>query len=424
VSEGLKTKESGFFFVLVLVGAAVLMCPSTQRFFFDLGERWAYVMALSFALSFCLTPAFRFLALHWNVVDSPDPRKVHQKATPLLGGAAVFCGFIVAILINDGIFSQKLIAILVGSGLLFLVGALDDFREIPASAKLLFQILATALVMGSGVVLRVLPNSLGPVADVSNMVLTVVWIVGITNAMNFFDGMDGLATGLGAIMAFFLGVAAFQTHQPFLGWIAVGVMGSCLGFLPYNFRAKKSASIFLGDGGSTFIGFILACLAVYGSWSDTSPVVALVSPLLIFWILIFDMAHITVDRIAAGKVLNFRQWLEYVGKDHMHHRLAEVLGGPRRTVLFIYLVSIALGISAVVLRNAGPLEAILLLLQASLIVTVVTVLERRGRRLNGTLETSHHNVIPWARHRERNLSPSAASESHVPLSTTRPASNR
>ena len=93
-------------------------------------------------------------------------------------------------------------------------------------------------------------------------------------------------------------------------------MGSCIGFLPYNFKAKGNATIFLGDAGSTVIGFILACVAVHGDWAESNTVVALISPILIFWILIFDMVHITFDRIINGKVLSFRQWIEYVGKDH------------------------------------------------------------------------------------------------------------
>jgi UDP-GlcNAc:undecaprenyl-phosphate GlcNAc-1-phosphate transferase len=233
--------------------------------------------------------------------------------------------------------------------------------------------------MSCGIVLQVIPESMGVFSLAGNILLTVLWIIGITNAMNFFDGMDGLAAGLSAIISFFLGVVAFQTGQPFLGWVAVAMMGSCLGFLPYNFRIKKSASIFLGDAGSTVIGFVLACVAVYGDWSEASPVVALASPLLIFWILIFDMVHITVDRILTGKVTNFRQWIDYVGRDHLHHRLAAVLGSQRKSVLFIFLMSLCLGTSAVVLRNARPVDAILLIIQAIILVGLITILERRGR---------------------------------------------
>ncbi|MCK7503758.1 MAG: undecaprenyl/decaprenyl-phosphate alpha-N-acetylglucosaminyl 1-phosphate transferase [Desulfobacterales bacterium] len=138
-----------------------------------------------------------------------------------------------------------------------------------------------------------LPADWGIWGLIGNLLLTGLWIIGITNAMNFFDGMDGLAAGLGAIIAFFLGVVAFQTDQPFFGWISLAVLGGCLGFLPYNFRPSGSAVIFLGDAGSTVIGFVLACIAVYGDWAEGQPVVSLVSPVLIFWLLIFDMAHIT-----------------------------------------------------------------------------------------------------------------------------------
>jgi UDP-GlcNAc:undecaprenyl-phosphate GlcNAc-1-phosphate transferase len=165
------------------------------------------------------------------------------------------------------------------------------------------------------------------------------------------------------------------------------MLGGCLGFLPFNFRPKKNAAIFLGDAGSVVIGFILACVAVYGDWAQGNPVVALVSPVLIFWILIFDMVHITIDRILTGKVTNFRQWIEYVGKDHLHHRLANVLGGKKQSVLFIYLLGLCLGTSAVVLRNARPTDAILLIIQAFIMVGLVTVLERRGRLANGSLKS-------------------------------------
>jgi UDP-GlcNAc:undecaprenyl-phosphate GlcNAc-1-phosphate transferase len=340
-------------------------------------------MLLSFSLSYCLNPLFAYLARRFNILDRPDSRKLNHEATPLLGGAAVFMGFLVALTIN-GIFSLELGAIMIASIILFGIGILDDFKEIAAGIKLMVQLVCTLVVIGSGIILRVIPNELGIIALVGNALLTLVWIIGITNAMNFFDGMDGLAAGLGASISFFLCVVAFQTDQPFLGWIAVAMMGGCLGFLPFNFRLKGNARIFLGDAGSTVIGFILACVAVYGDWAESDPVVALVSPILIFWVVIFDMIHITIDRILTGKVLNFRQWLEYVGKDHLHHRLAYALGGKKKSVLFIYFLSFCLGTSAIVLRNARSIDAVLLIIQASIMVILITILERRGRFANGT----------------------------------------
>jgi UDP-GlcNAc:undecaprenyl-phosphate GlcNAc-1-phosphate transferase len=375
-----------FLYISSAVLAGTLFMPQVRGFFSDIGLRWAHILCLSFALSFCLNPAFAWIARKLNILDMPDERKLHKEATPLLGGAAVFIGFSLAILTN-GIFSKPVLVILIASLILFAVGILDDFREISAGIKLLAQLVCTLLVMSFGIVLRVLPLDMGIIATIGNSFLTVFWIIGITNAMNFFDGMDGLAAGLGALISFFLGVVAFQTAQPFLGWIAVAMLGGCLGFLPFNLRPKKNAAIFLGDAGSIVIGFILACVAVYGDWSESSPVVALVSPVLIFWVLIFDMVHITVDRVLTGKVSNFKEWIEYVGKDHLHHRLANILGGKKQSVLFIYLLGLCLGTSAVVLRNARPADAVLLIIQACIMMVLVTVLERRGRLANGSLKS-------------------------------------
>ena len=382
-----RTLKINFFLYLGAVFlAGLLFAPQVRGYFLLVGLRWAHILCLSFALSFCLNPVFAGIARKLNILDIPDARKLHTEATPLLGGAAVFIGFGVALLMN-GIFSTQVLIILLTSLILFGIGIIDDFKEISAGLKLAAQMLCTLLVMSCGIVLRVLPVDLGILATIGNVLLTVFWIIGITNAMNFFDGMDGLAAGLGALISFFLCVVAFQTGQPFLGWIAVAMLGACLGFLPFNFRPQKNAAIFLGDAGSVVIGFILACLAVYGDWAQSDPVVALVSPVLIFWILIFDMVHITIDRIVTGKVKNFKQWIDYVGKDHLHHRLANVLGGRKQSVLFIYLLGLCLGTSAVVLRNARPADALLLIIQACIMVVLITVLERRGRLANGTLKS-------------------------------------
>jgi len=368
-------------FTPMLLIIVVLLLPFSRRTFVETGWRWVYILSVSLSFSFCLTPLFRWIAYRFNILDNPDRRKVHTTATPLLGGAAIYIAFILAILVN-GIYSLKLEAILLSSFILFVIGVLDDARDIPAWIKLLAQILCTLYVIHSGIILRVVPNYLGHFSVVSNTFLTLLWIVGVTNAMNFFDGMDGMASGLGVLISFFLGIVAFQTHQPFIGWISVAMMGSCLGFLPYNLLKKGRATIFLGDAGSTVMGFVLACVAVYGDWAEGSAIRALVSPMLIFWVLIFDMVHITVDRILTGKVASFRQWIDYVGKDHLHHRIANILGGQKKSVFFIYAMSICLGTSAIVLRNARSVDALLLLLQAFIIVILITILERRGRTLS------------------------------------------
>jgi UDP-GlcNAc:undecaprenyl-phosphate GlcNAc-1-phosphate transferase len=294
----------------------------------------------------------------------------------LLGGLAIYTGFGVSILANS-ILDAQVIAIMLGATLLVAVSMADDARGVPAAVKLLAHLAAAAIVIASGVVLTLFPGS--GLGGAANVALTVLWLLGITSAMNFFDGMDGLATGLAIITALFLGVVAVQTFQPFLGWFAASIVGSCLGFLPFNLRPRRPAAIFLGDTGSTFLGFLLAALAVKGEWAENS-LLDVAAPVLIFWVFIFDMTHITIARIASGRVRSFRQWIEYVGKDHLHHRLASLVGSQRLAVILIFLLATCMGLSAVTLRYARPFETGLLLLQAAIFVVIVSILERAGNR--------------------------------------------
>ncbi|GKS63103.1 undecaprenyl-phosphate alpha-N-acetylglucosaminyl 1-phosphate transferase [Nitrospira sp.] len=359
------------------LGAIALAIPPVRELFQLEGLRWLYIFLFAFLGTGALTPLMVWIGHRWNLVDIPADRKIHVVPTPRLGGIALYAGFIGSLLLNS-IVPDWMVAVLVAGSLLLIIGVLDDIRELPAWAKLLGQLLAAGIVTASGKVLTLFPP--GPLGEMANVLLTILWIVGITNAFNFFDGMDGLATGLAILLAGFMGVIAFETKQPALGWLAIAMIGAGLGFLPYNFRGTKPAVIFLGDGGSTFIGFTLACLAVRGNWADSDPIVSFSNPLLIFGVLIYDMIHITVERILTGKVRSLKEWLDYVGKDHLHHRLERALGSRQASVAMIFLFTICLGLSALVLRHAGTTEAILLLIQAGLIAAMLTVLEISGRR--------------------------------------------
>ena len=353
----------------------VLFLPGTRNFFVSAGYRWLYILLLSSSLSFIMTPLIRYIAEKRQILDYPDDRKIHHKNTPLLGGAAVYIAIIGSICSNS-IYTMPLIAILIGGSLIFLISVIDDIGEVSAGLKLIIQILATSIIVGSGIVLDLFPDT--PLGLVGNIFLTFLWVVGITNSFNFFDGMDGLAAGLGIITSFFIGIIALQTDQPFLGWTAIAIMGSCMGFLPYNFRSNRPASIFLGDAGSNFLGFVLASLAILSEWADNNTIVSLATPLLIFWIFIFDMTYITIARITSRRVRNFREWIDYVGKDHLHHRLETLLASKRQSVFFIFFLCASMGLSAIVLRNARTADAVLLILQAAIIVSLVTILEVRA----------------------------------------------
>lgn len=359
-----------------LVGLLILVLPWVRGFFINEGLRWLYILLFSFASAFTLTPVMVRVAHRLGLVDQPTERKIHRDPTPHVGGLAVYLGFVGSVLINS-ILADWMLAILFAGSLLLLVGVVDDVLELPAWFKLLAQVVGAGLVISTGKVLTLFP--VGPLGGLVNILFTLIWIVGITNAFNFFDGMDGLATGLAILIAFFLGMVAFQMNQPGVGWLAVAIIGAGLGFVPYNFRMNRHALIFLGDGGSTFLGFTLACLAVKGNWADNNPIVSFSNPLLIFGVLIYDMIHITVERVVTGKVRTIKGWIDYVGKDHLHHRLERALGSRRATVAVIFTLTICLGLAAIVLRKANTAEALMLLLQAALIVIIISFLEYRGR---------------------------------------------
>jgi UDP-GlcNAc:undecaprenyl-phosphate GlcNAc-1-phosphate transferase len=365
----------------LLAAAAALLLPPVRSLFFAAGARWAYVLALSFTIAALAAPLLRAVAWRVGALDRPDGdagRKIHDRPTALFGGLAVWVGVVGALLAN-GVWPQGLAPVLATATLLMAFSAADDLRPIGSSLKLTVFLVCSVLAVAAGA--RATTFDQSPLGTVLNLVLSVVWIIGIFNSLNFLDGMDGLATGLSVIIAGFLGVVAFETAQPALGWAAAAIAGACLGFIPYNFRPGKRATMFLGDAGSNFLGFMLASLALLGYWADADPLVAISSPILIFSVLIYDMTYITLDRIASGKVRSFYEWIDYVGQDHLHHRVAAVLGGRAKAVVFILMMSATLGIAALGLRNAAAGAAALLLLQAFLVLSLITMLERRGKGL-------------------------------------------
>ncbi len=365
------------FWFLSLFVLVVLLIPPIRGIFFATGLRWLYILLFSLSTSALLTPVMIHTATKYGIVDHPGGRKIHTHPTPLWGGVAIIVSFIAALLANM-ILEAEVTAIIVGGVIVAGVGVIDDWKNLRASYKLAVQVIVVLLLVWSGIVLDLFPihTTWGYIL---NVVLSIIWIVGLTNSMNFIDGMDGLATGISAVISLFLAIAAYQTSQPFMGWIALAMLGSTLGFLPYNFGLKRRALIFLGDSGSTFLGFVLSALAIKAAWADNNPIVSFATPILIFWVLIYDMAYISIERIITGKVKNFRQWIDYVGTDHIHHRIYAILKSRRQTVLLIILLSATLGIGALVLRNATTTDGIMTIVQALLVTIIISILEYYGR---------------------------------------------
>ncbi len=347
--------------------------------------RWLFLLLFSFFLSFSLTPLMKHIARWLKVLDYPDSRKIHARPIPLLGGMAIFLSYVGTVFLNFS-FSLSLKGIVIGGTIILLIGLVDDVRGLSAAWKLVGQTAAAATLIGFGVRLSFLPNTWW--GDGGEVVLTIIWVVGITNAVNFFDGMDGLAAGTTAICSLAFFIVAQITGQPYLGFLTIAMAGSCLGFLIFNF---KPASVFLGDAGSTFLGFTMAGIAVMGGWAEGNPKVALSLPILILSVFIFDVVYITVSRIYRGRVRNFKEWIEYTGKDHLHHRLKGLGLSEVQAVLFIYLIAACLGISAINLKADADLRIFFELIQGVFVLAIIVILMRAGRRsaLNSRKKETH-----------------------------------
>jgi len=337
--------------------------------------RWLFLLLFSFLLAFLLTLVVRRSALKMKILDHPDERKIHKQPIPLLGGLAIFISYVITIFLNFS-FSIELKGIIIGGTIILLIGLIDDIKHLPAKWKLVGQVVASSTLILFGVKLSFLPNVWWGYGG--EVLLTIIWIVGITNAVNFFDGMDGLAAGLIAIGSLSFFIVAQITGQPYLAYLTIALAGSCLGFLKFNF---KPASIFLGDTGSTFLGFTLAGIAIMGGWAERNPKVALSLPLLVLSIFIFDMVYITIARILRGAVRTIKEWIEYTGKDHLHHRLLTLGFNELQTVLLIYLIAACLGISGINLRASEDLRIYLEFIQAFFIFIIIVILMLAGRKL-------------------------------------------
>jgi UDP-GlcNAc:undecaprenyl-phosphate GlcNAc-1-phosphate transferase len=340
------------------------------------GLRWLYILVLSFLLSSLITPLSIYLAYKIGILDIPDKRKMHAVPIPRLGGFGVFMAVVLTIGRNFQ-FSQELTGLMVAGSLIYGVGVLDDTLGLSARFRLAAQLAAALIVVAFGIRITFIPHIPGEIFW--EALITVIWMVGITNAINFLDGIDGLASGMGALCALLFLSIAWPSRQGHVSFFTVALAGGCLGFLPYNWRPAR---IFLGDAGSTFIGFTLAGLAIMGSWgADHNPLVALTTPLLVLSIPIFDMIYTTVSRIKNGKVNNVKQWLEYVGKDHFHHRLMNLGMTEKQTVAFILVLNLCLGLASVTIRHTDTsLGAGLLMFQAFLIFIMITSLMLLGRQ--------------------------------------------
>ena len=318
------------------------------------------LIALLFAglISFTTTPLVRYLAYKWGAVDVPkDNRRMHKTPIPRMGGLAIYIASAAAFLIFGNI-SKTILGIIIGGLVIVISGILDDIYTLPPWIKLIAQIIAAIIAIWSGVLIEWI-NFFGTYIHFGIWAypITFVWIIGLTNAVNLIDGLDGLACGVSAISSLALLLVTIMYADPISATLTAIIAGSCLGFLPFN---SNPAKIFMGDTGALFLGFALAVISVQGVFK-LHAVVSFIIPFLIFGIPIFDIVFSGIRRILKGQA----PWK--ADRGHLHHRLIDMGLNQKQSVRILYAVSGILGISAVLFTKEKILHASIIIVLALVI---------------------------------------------------------
>ncbi len=340
---------------------------------------------VSFAVSFLIAPLSIRIANKFGIIDKPkDSRRVHKKPIPRFGGMAIFLGSMIAMTIPAGM-NSKIKIVMIGGALMYLLGIIDDIKDIKPVTKFTGQWLIASLIFALGIRIRFIGNYFGAsVTDAhANVILsvgvsyliTVFWIVGITNAVNLMDGLDGLAAGSVAIMSISLAYVAY-IHGVRLGSMPVcialvAVAGGCIGFLPYNFSPAKT---FMGDGGALYLGYMIAVLSVVSPLKQATVVGALI-PMLTLAVPIFDTVLAMLRRALK------HESIMHADKGHLHHHLMAAGFGQRRSVLIMYGIVGIMGEVAVLISRELYKDATMLFLIALLYLAIIIVPKRPKKGL-------------------------------------------
>ena len=315
--------------------------------------------AVAAVLSYFFTPPVKNFAHKVGAIDVPkDARRMHKKPIPRLGGLAIYGGFLCSILIF-GQLDETMLCVLLGAAIIVALGIFDDVLALGAKLKFVVQIVAAAIPVCIGDLQIGLFTNLNPLSDtpfvhlgILAVPVTIIWIVGITNAVNLIDGLDGLAVGVSSIAAITMLAVALLTGNMPIAITMAALAGACIGFMPYNLNPAK---IFMGDTGSSFLGYMLATVSIMGLFKFYA-VISFAVPFLILGLPIFDTANAIIRRVAAGRSPMSPD------RGHVHHKLIDMGFNQKQAVAILYAISATLGLTAVVLTSSGEVKAIVLLL--------------------------------------------------------------
>jgi len=311
------------------------------------------IILASGLISFIATPLLRKLAASIDFVDNPERRKLHVTPMPMLGGLAIYFGLVSATVMTNTRMHTEMMGIISGATVVTLFGLWDDRYGMRPLVKLGGQALATLILITAGIQVTLFQ------APALNVALTFLWVLGISNALNLLDNMDGLAAGITAVISGFFLVLAVVEGLGVVSTLAAAMLGACVGFLYYNFNP---ATLFMGDAGSLLVGYILAVLGIKLTFAGRPQDVTWMIPIILLGLPIFDTTLVILSRLRHGRPVY------QGGKDHTSHRLVSVFGmTPARAVMSLYLVSSVLGLLALMLRDSTPGQARLILVVLSVL---------------------------------------------------------
>ena len=321
-----------------------------------LWEKLILASLVSFLISYFMTPYVKRFAELVGAVDQPNARRINKVPIPRMGGLAIFLGFVLTALLFAPLNTQ-VTGIMLGAAIIAMMGEVDDIVSLNPWVKLAGQIVAAVVVIRCGVAFNAV-SSLNPLAEEPtieigwlSVPLTILWIVGCTNAVNLIDGLDGLAVGVSAISSVTMLVVSLIVSEPIVSLLLAILTGACLGFMPYNLNPAK---IFMGDVGSQLLGFVLSTVSILGLFKLQAIITFLV-PLLALALPLADTTFAFFRRILHG------QSPFHPDRGHLHHRLIDLGMSQKQAVALMYGISAVLGLTAVLIAGKNPLLRIICL---------------------------------------------------------------
>jgi UDP-GlcNAc:undecaprenyl-phosphate/decaprenyl-phosphate GlcNAc-1-phosphate transferase len=330
-------------------------------------DKFYFLHVIAIITSLIFTPIIKKIAVKINAIDVPkDNRRIHKKPIPLLGGAAIYISFIIGVFIKKGDITTEELAIILGATIILFGGILDDIKDIRPMQKLTIQFIASLCLILMGVKIQLITNPFSDTMPFFNIGLfstpiTILWVIGVTNAINLIDGLDGLAAGVSLISTLTILFISILLQRNTTAFLTAILSGAILGFLPYNFNP---ASIFMGDTGAQLLGFLLAAISIKGAIKSAATF-TIVVPIIILGVPIFDTLFAMIRRKLNGKPIMQGD------RGHLHHRLLDMGLSQKKTVLIMYGISAVLGMIAIIAVQINNLNSYFLL---GIVIILVVIL--------------------------------------------------